>query len=214
MSSVKDRVYQKILGGIISREFPLDELLAEKKLCEAFGVSRSPVREALGELTREGILKSMPRAGYQIVRISEKQMRDAFQMRLLLEREGLEQAWERLNDRKIASLKAISGESERALQEEGSDSLLRRLKLNDEFHIKLCSFSGNDLLGTYLSQTMRLLLRGMAQHMMEESLLTESAPSIHHQVVEALEARDKEKALRYLKEDIYSMEKELWEVIV
>ena len=214
MASVKDKVYQDILGGIIGGRFPLDELLAEKKLCEAFGVSRSPVREALAELTREGILKSMPRAGYQIVRISEKQMRDAFQMRLLLEREGLEQAWDRLNDKKIASLKVIAGESDRALQEEGADSLLRRLKLNDEFHTMLCSFSGNDLLGTYLAQTMRLLLRGMAQHMLEESLIPESAHSIHHQVVEALEARDREKAMRYLKEDIYSMEKELWEVIV
>jgi DNA-binding GntR family transcriptional regulator len=91
---------------------------------------------------------------------------------------------------------------------------MKRLKLNDEFHIMLCGFSGNELLGSYLSQTMRLLHRGMAQHMLEESRIPESAHSIHHQVVEALEARDREKALRYLKEDIYSMEKELWEVIV
>ncbi len=214
MTSVKDQVYQNILEGIVSSEFPLDELLAEKKLCEQFGVSRSPVREALGELTREGILKSMPRAGYQIVRISEKQMRDAFQMRLLLEREGLDQAWERLNDRKIASLKDIAGESERVLHEESARSLMRRLKLNDEFHVMLCSFSGNELLGSYLAQTMRLLHRGMAQHMLEESRIPETAHSIHHQVVEALEERNREKAQRFLKEDIYSMEKEIWEVIV
>ena len=214
MMSVKDKVYHDILEGIINRSFPLDELLGEKKLCEYFGVSRSPVREALAELTREGILKSMPRAGYQIVRISEKQMRDAFQIRLLLEKEGLKQAWERLNDSNIASLKAIIEEAKRLRSEEGMNSLLPRLKLNDEFHIMLCGFSGNELLGIYLGRTMRLLHRGLAQHILEITRLPGSTHSIHDQVVEALEERNKEKALRYLKEDIYSMEKELWEVIV
>ena len=213
-SSLKDRIYQEILLGILTNEFSLDSFLVEKKLCENFGVSRSPVREALVELCRDGILKNIPRAGYQIMRISEKQMRDAFQIRLLLESEGLELAFERINDKDIAALKTIANESTRALLEEGRISLLRRMNLNDTFHISLCSLSGNTLLSSYLSDTLKLLHRGMAQFMIEESQLPQSAHSIHHQLIEALENRKKDLALRYLKEDIYSMEKKLWEVLI
>jgi DNA-binding GntR family transcriptional regulator len=186
----------------------------EKKLCSIFEVSRSPVREALVELCRDGILKNIPRAGYQIVRISEKQMRDAFQIRLMLESQGLELAFERLNDRDIASLKTIATESSKALREEGDISLKRRMNLNDNFHLQLCGLSGNVLLQSYLEQTLKLLHRGMAQFMIEESQLPQSAHSIHHQLIEALEARNKDQALRYLKEDIYSMEQKIWEVLI
>jgi len=212
-TSLKDRIYQEILFRILSNEFSLDTFLVEKKLCELFEVSRSPVREALVELCRDGILKNIPRAGYQIVRISEKQMRDAFQIRLLLESEGLNLAFERLNDRSIATLKTIANESTRVLCEKSEISLMRRMNLNDDFHVMLCGFSGNALLSSYLSQTMRLLHRGMAQFMIEESQLPQSGHSIHHQVIEALEKREKDLALRYLKEDIYSMEQKLWEVL-
>ncbi|OQY32134.1 MAG: hypothetical protein B6241_11915 [Spirochaetaceae bacterium 4572_59] len=212
-TSLKDKTYQDILFRILSNEFSRDSFLVEKKLCDLFQVSRSPVREALVELCRDGILKNIPRAGYQIVRISEKQMRDAFQIRLFLETEGLNLAFERINDRNIASLKDIANESTRVLCESSDLSLMRRMNLNDNFHIMLSEFSGNTLLSSYLSQTMRLLHRGMAQFMIEESQLPQSGHSIHHQLIEALETRQKDLAQRYLKEDIYSMEQKLWEVL-
>lgn len=211
--SLKDKIYQEILFRILSNEFSLDSFLVEKRLCELFQVSRSPVREALVELCRDGILKNIPRAGYQIVRISEKLMRDAFQIRLYLETEGLNLSFERLNDRNIATLKNIANESTKALCENSDVSLMRRMSLNDNFHIMLCGYSGNTLLSSYLSQTMKLLHRGMAQFMIEESQLPPSVHSIHHQLIEALETREKDQALRYLKEDIYSMEQKLWEVL-
>ncbi|UCF98437.1 MAG: GntR family transcriptional regulator, partial [Spirochaetaceae bacterium] len=108
--SLKQRIYQQIFEKIINNEFPLNEFLVEGKLAEMFGVSRAPVREALVELCNERILRNIPRAGYQIVQLSQKELRDALQLRLILETEGLKLACDRLNDDSISRLKALKKE--------------------------------------------------------------------------------------------------------
>jgi DNA-binding GntR family transcriptional regulator len=213
-SSLKDKIYQEILLRILSNEFSLDIFLVEKKLCSLFEVSRSPVREALVELCQDGILKNIPRAGYQIVRISEKQMRDAFQMRLILESQGLELAFERLNDKNIESLKTIEIESNRVLLEVGDLSLMQRMSLNDNFHIGLCNITGNALLCSYISQAMMILRRGIAQFVTEESQWPQYVDWHHHHLIEALEDRNKELALKYLMEDISTIKQKIREVLM
>lgn len=127
--SLKQKTYQFILEGILSSQFTPETLLVEKQLCNLYDVSRSPVREALIELCRDGILRNIPRAGYQVQRLTEKQIRDAFQMRLLLEEEGLKQAYGRLTREKLISLENLAVNSEEALKVEGS--LMKRMNLNE-----------------------------------------------------------------------------------
>ncbi|MCK5673153.1 MAG: GntR family transcriptional regulator, partial [Spirochaetales bacterium] len=87
--SLKAVIYDKILNRIVSNEFATDDLLVESQLVKMFDVSRAPVREALIELCSANIIRNIPRAGYQIIRISEKDLRDGLQFRLMLEIEGL-----------------------------------------------------------------------------------------------------------------------------
>ena len=70
--SLKEQVYTKIFNDLVVERFPLDEFLTEKQFMELYGVSKAPVREALIELCNEGILRSIPRLGYQIIPVTQK----------------------------------------------------------------------------------------------------------------------------------------------
>ena len=88
MNNIKQFVFNSVLEDIINGVYPLDFVFNEKYLIEKYNVSRSPVRDALIELCNEKILRAIPRYGYEIIRITEKDMRDITQFRLFLEIEA------------------------------------------------------------------------------------------------------------------------------
>ena len=64
--SLRDEVYQNLKKSIINLELQPEERLYDKELAEKFGISRTPVREALKRLEDEGLVESLP-GGYQLV---------------------------------------------------------------------------------------------------------------------------------------------------
>ena len=209
--TLKSQIYEKTLSMILNQEFPMDELLAESRLTQLFEVSRAPVREALIELCRDGILQNIPRAGYQIIRISEKKMRDAFELRLILELEGLNLAYPRLSPENLNELTDIADKSDK-VRAEGTvqDSLNIKMCLNNNFHVKLNAFSGNQLMNQHLKETLQLLQRGLAQVMIHEYEVPYPDATFHSGLVKALKKGDLELARENLKSDILAYERELW----
>jgi len=213
--SLKSQIYEKILTMIIEGDFGMEELLSESRLTAMFNVSRAPIREALIELCRDDILNNIPRAGYQIVRISEKKMRDAFQLREILELEGLRLAFDRISAENIDELINIASETDRLRQQGRTDeSLERKMKLNDHFHLRLSQLSGNRLLSQTLEQTFALIRRGLAQVMIEEYGLSSPGTTFHTGLAVALKNNDFEEAYNNLKEDILCYKKNVWSRIL
>lgn len=212
--TLKSQIYEQLLMKILKNEFPMDALLAESQLIKMFNVSRAPVREALIELCRDNILNNIPRAGYQIVRISEKEMRDAFQLRLILETEGLNMAFKRLSDENIEELMEIAASSDK-VRAEGTveDSLDRKMKLNDDFHLRLNELSGNTLMYKHLKETIQLMRRGLAQIMIHEYERPFPDSTFHSGLVKALKARDLAGAQDNLRNDILAYERDIWETV-
>jgi len=209
--TLKSRIYDQILKMILHNEVPMDELLVETRLMEKFHVSRAPIREALIELCNDNILKNIPRAGYQIVRISEKEMRDAFQLRQILELEGLRMGWKRIGEEELSELKALAQESDRArLDGIRSDTLAPKMKLNTQFHLRINRLSGNELMTRVLQDTINLLMRGLAQIMSRENEMPLPARTHHMAIVEAIRSGNLEEALRELRSDIVDQEKNMW----
>ncbi len=210
-NTLKSQVYESILTKIINNEFPMESLLVENQLTKMFNVSRAPVREALIELCREDILTNIPRAGYQIVRISEKQMRDAFQLRLILELEGCRLAFERMSDANVEELTNIAADSDRIRAEgKSSDSLDLKMQLNDQFHLRLNELSGNALIHKTLTETFNLIRRGLAQVMIQEYGLPSPDITYHTGLVQGLQERNLEKALENLENDILVYKQNVW----
>ena len=89
--SLGSRVFHMIRENILSGKYERDEELKEKSIGEELGVSRTPVREALRQLELEGLVTIIPNKGAYVVGISQKDIKDIYEIRSRLE--GLCAKW-------------------------------------------------------------------------------------------------------------------------
>jgi DNA-binding GntR family transcriptional regulator len=209
--SLKRQIYEKILQKITRNGFPLNEFLVEGKLAEMFGVSRAPVREALVELCNENILRNIPRTGYQIVQISRREIRDALQLRLILEIEGVRMACDRLTEEDIRGLNKLESELSQAADQKVIN-LDDWVKNGFHLHLTLAELSGNGLLYKMVRECQNILLRASVQIYLDSDYPSLEQPTYHLEILKAVINRDKEQAARCLKKDIGTLKKFLQEV--
>ena len=79
--TLKERVYRGIYEAVTNGEYKSNDILTENQMIEKFGVSKSPVREALVELCKDGILTNIPRMGYQVRAVTLKEIIDILEFR-------------------------------------------------------------------------------------------------------------------------------------
>lgn len=201
--TLKSQIYDEILKKIVNSEFSLNDLLVESQLAKLFNVSKAPVREALIELCSARILRNIPRAGYQIIRISEKDIRNALQFRLLLEVEGLKLGFSQITEKDLSPIKSLAAKSDevRILGLE-TDIVSEKMKLNAQFHIAISRLSGNSLITKALEETLNLLWRGLVQIMIHENRTPVPDTTYHSAIVLALEEKDLDSAIKNLRNDI------------
>lgn len=204
--SLSDRVHDQILELIIKNASEEEMVLTEKKLMELLGVSKAPVREALIKLCSEDVLINIPRFGYRVVRMTEKDARDAKQMRKLLELEALRISFPKIGD---AELKQLKEQVQKAAAKQNVD-VWEVWEDNQEFHQLLASFSGNKVLMKLLRDCMDILKRTYAQQRWNNwSSMTDSVDnSVHGTICKYLEKRDFESTMDLLSKDIEGWENE------
>jgi DNA-binding GntR family transcriptional regulator len=202
--SLKQKIYRQIFEKIINNEFPLDEFLVEGRLAEMFGVSRAPVREALVELCNEKILRNIPRAGYQIVQLSQKELRDAFQLRLILETEAMKLACDRLNDESVARLQALKKEL-REIEDGEVVSLEDWMSSGSHLHLTIAELSGNQLLCEKIGETHDLIRRATVQIYLDQEYPRRQQPLLHERIVNAMIRGEKDAAVELLRRDINTL---------
>lgn len=131
---------------IITWQYPPEHRLTEDSLCREFGVSRSPVREALRVLTTNGFVRRMDNRGYAVRQVTLKELRELYDVRLALELFAVEQ---------ITAAGATGQDLEDLKDMAKAWEDLRRHKMNDEgklaqldaeFHEELARMAGNDML--------------------------------------------------------------------
>ncbi len=138
---------------IIHWQYPPEHRLTEADLCQKFGVSRSPVREALRTLATDGFLKKMPNRGYAVKQYNLREIEELYEVRLALELfvveclakrgtpkkddiEALKQTWTCLlkgsskKDEELARLDTLFHET--LAHAAGNKSLLRQLRAINE----------------------------------------------------------------------------------
>ena len=105
--SLKNMVYQAILNGIFTDEYKPNQIINEQELVQKFGCSKTPIREALVTLCNEGILRSFPRFGYQVVSVSREEAQNILDFRLVLEGGYLRQLIGHITEENLAELAEI-----------------------------------------------------------------------------------------------------------
>ena len=102
---LRDVAFHALRQAIITGEFSPGERLMEIKLANKLGVSRTPVREAIRMLELEGLVVMIPRRGAEVARITEKDLRDALEVRTAIEELSVELACARIDEEGKEKLK-------------------------------------------------------------------------------------------------------------
>ena len=84
--------YEMIKQKILSCEYEPDQLVSEKEIVEQLNLSRTPIREAINILNGEGLLKTIPKKGLQVAPLSIKNIKEIYDIRILIETLAVQQA--------------------------------------------------------------------------------------------------------------------------
>jgi DNA-binding GntR family transcriptional regulator len=106
--SLTQQAYQRISQDIRNCTLPPGSEISEGEIAESFGMSKTPVREALGRLALEGFVKPLPRRGYQITPLTIDDLTELFEIRGLLESAIVEDIIERISDEELDALEALA----------------------------------------------------------------------------------------------------------
>ena len=173
---------------------------AMKVLADRAGIAL-PEAELTEEQKRERNkrLRSFPRYGYEIIRLTSEEIEEIQNYRLILETGYLRNCYQNLTKLQLSELTRIA---DRCLSPEST--VWEHWEANTEFHLTLLSFAHNRYASEQLARSMAILKRAYAQFYWHT--WNQSVPSIdvqhHYPIIESLEKKDIERAIQLLKEDL------------
>jgi len=142
-----DRIYDNLRQGIMTLELYPGSRVTETELAQRFGVSRTPVREALQRLAVEGYLTIRPKHGCYIRQLDVFELAEYYDVRVGLELEGVALTSQRVPYRELAQLADDWDPRKLMYGSEGTECFK---DAEEAFHIRLASLSGNTVLVQYL----------------------------------------------------------------
>lgn len=206
---LRELVFEALREAIIAGKLKPGERLMEVQVAEALGVSRTPVREAIRMLEREGFVLMMPRKGAYVSDISIKDIASVFEIRRALEGLAAELAAERATPEHLERLERHLVELS-ACVERGD--VTKFVELDTQFHETVYEASRNERLAPIVS-----LLREQIQRFRTRTLSNPGRMRValdeHRALVEALADRDVERARELASDHIESAENLLMALI-
>ncbi len=191
--SLKNQAYSALKNVITSMDIyrSRDDIrLDERHLAVELGISRTPVREAIAQLEREGFVRSVPRRGVYVVRKTRREVIELITAWAALEGMAARLITEHASDDEIASLRKMFATFEngalRAHLDEYSEA-------NIEFHQSIIRMSGNGVLIS-LAENLFTHMRMIRRKTIVEKDRVEKSIRDHMNIIEALEARDTTRA--------------------
>jgi DNA-binding GntR family transcriptional regulator len=184
-------VHQELLREIIQGRFSPGQRLKDAELAESLGVSRTPIREALLRLEREGFICAQQHMGFSVKELQESEIREVYPLVRLLECAALDESSGPVPDC-LERLEALG----RCIVEEGSDPL-RRIELDSSWHEALIEGEANGHLKRILTELKRILFRYEYAFMQDDRLVSESAAE-HARILAALRRSDRTRAVELL----------------
>lgn len=153
--NLRETVLEQLRTAIITGDLAEGTLVSAPTLGQTLGVSATPVREAMMDLAREGLVETVKNKGFRITRMSDKDLDDLAQIRLLLEPRAMHLVIGNIPEDAYEELTRLADACFRAAEREDLGEYLRH---DREFHARVLSFSGNRQL-VELATTLRLRTR-------------------------------------------------------
>ena len=197
-----ERIVQAITQAIAQRRLMPGTKLTEAKLCGIFQVSRTLVRQALNQLSRDHLVTLLPDRGAFVAAPSVEEAQQVFDVRTMLETMIVRELSKTITADQIKTLKNHLESERLALRD---NNIAQRTRLLGEFHLVLANMQSNDVLRQILSD---LLLRSsLIALMYQSSQSAEESHAEHVELVNALQARDGMRAARLMQQHLHHVER-------
>ncbi|MDR6952346.1 DNA-binding GntR family transcriptional regulator [Ancylobacter sp. 3268] len=192
-STFKNRAYAALKDVIVSLNIydqPHEVRLDERQLAQSLGVSRTPVREAMAQLEREGFVHSVPRRGIYVVRKTKREVIEMIQVWAALESLAARLITQHASDEEIATLRAMF-----ATFEDGAPhaKLDEYSEVNIQFHQAIIAMGGNGIL-INLAENLFTHMRMIRRKTIAEEDRADRSIQDHLAIIQSLEARDTDTA--------------------
>lgn len=147
--SLAEQAYLELVRKIMEGRLDGGARLTEEGLCREFGISRTPVREALRRLAEEGLIEALPRRGYQVCRPDPEAVEELFACRAMIEPLALKSAISRIPEAKLAGWK-------RRLEEAAPEERIPvALAADASLHSLITEYCTNRFLGEIAARLIR-----------------------------------------------------------
>jgi DNA-binding GntR family transcriptional regulator len=179
-----EEVAELLRQRIFNRELEPGSWIDELKLAEEYGISRTPLREALKVLAAEGLVTMKVRRGAYVTEVSEKDLADVYHLLALLESDAAGVVAERGSDVQLAELQSLHEELEAAAGERE-----RFFALNEQFHMRLLEMADNRWRQQMVADLRKVMKLNRHSSLNKSGRLDESLEE-HRAIMRALLARD------------------------
>ncbi|MBB5205352.1 DNA-binding GntR family transcriptional regulator [Inhella inkyongensis] len=198
------RIVDAITAAIVERRLMPGTKLVEQQLADLFQVSRTLVRQALNQLSRDHLVKLQPARGAFVAEPSVDEARQVFEVRQMIEQQLVRQLCARATPAQITTLREHLAREAAAVQ---AEDITLRTRLLADFHVLLARLQGNEVLAELLAD---LLARcSLIALMYQSSHSAEHSASEHIELVDAIEAGDIERASALMSDHLGNVERGL-----
>jgi DNA-binding GntR family transcriptional regulator len=202
-SSLADAAYARLKQDVIHCELEPGLRVSEAKLVQRTGIGKTPVREALGRLVQEGLVRNIPRHGYEVTPITLRDVQELFGLRLVVEPAAVQLAAGHVD---AAQLRRLDDLCHAGYEVGDHDSAAAFLRANRELHGTIARSSSNrrlaEVVERVLDECERLFHLGLMLRNRSDEMAHE-----HKDLVDALIAGDAEGARRIAIEQILSAQR-------
>ncbi|MCM2253782.1 MAG: GntR family transcriptional regulator [Ramlibacter sp.] len=179
---------------IFSRKLEPGSWIDEMKLAEEYGISRTPLREALKVLAAEGLVTMKVRRGAYVTEVSDTDLAEVYHLLSLLESDAAGAVAGHATDAQIKELQSLHKELEGAVGNRD-----RFFALNERFHMRLLQVAGNRWRGQMVADLRKVMKLNRHQSLLKSGRLQESLRE-HRAVMDALARRDAKAAVKRMQE--------------
>ena len=187
---VADRLREKIFARELEPGAWIDEL----KLASEWGISRTPLREALKVLAAEGLVTMKLRRGAYVTEVSERDLAEVYHLLALLESDAAGEVATSASDQQIADLRALHDRLEKQTRQRDAF-----FSTNERFHFKLLEIAGNRWRNQMVADLRKVMKLNRHNSLLKSGRIEESLAE-HAAIMQELTARDAEATAQRMRE--------------
>lgn len=140
---LREQVYKRLKENVLNGNWPANTRLVEERLAAEMGTSRTPVREAIQKLEKEGLIQKLPKGGFSVGTVTSEEVEEVFGIRGVIEPYAAYLAAMRATEEDMDSLEKVYRQEEECLAQKDTDEIVR---MNTVFHDILYKTAKSDKL--------------------------------------------------------------------